>query len=339
MLVVGLPSLARAALPFNERVAHETAASVATERRAALTRPEIADEKQRVPKPPPSEDKPRRDEKPKKEESSSSDDDSKSDCFFDCLWSMFSSSDHPSQSVAPPPPPESAPPENVPPESPATGEPPGYSGEEPTTPHWAAFTSAGMGADLGPAEVRDEYDAAVRLALDWFWPLQHGWQVDAGAGYSAAWGNPGFNYVMPTATDTTYDSPTSSRLDQFNLSVRGGQYLSVFGRSTLCYWGVGPGLYWVKESAEITYDVVKGGAVVKRGRRTDTLDRVRPGADLVLGLGWRLTRRNHQHLGLHLRGYAIPWKSERKNSQTLDFVGKRTIVGINVGIALSSERF
>jgi hypothetical protein len=197
---------------------------------------------------------------------------------------------------------------------------------------FALLSFLGWGKN-GPSTVSEEYGGgAVRFGLTGLWATASSFQVGLTLGYAAGSGDPKFNYE----TTSRRDSPTGSNVYVFDAAVRAGQYLRIGGKDTRLYWGVGPALFWVKERADLEVYTLPDEKYV--GKERVSLEKWRVGGDAAVGMDWSIGN-SGARLGFLTRFFVIPWTSEGKKSLTLDFIGKRSIVGFNLGLAAGFDGF
>jgi hypothetical protein len=178
---------------------------------------------------------------------------------------------------------------------------------------------------MGPDEVSEEYvQSPWRIGLCGFRRSSGIWQIGMSAGYSHVNGTPRFNYV----TSSEIDYPLRSSLRIFDIGLNGGNDF-LLGRRWNLYWSAGPTLNWVRESADMAYDLLESGVVVGSGTKKESMERWRWGGDLVLGVG--LQQAPGLRMGLALRAFGIDWEPNARESLTLDFVGKRVLLGGSLG--------
>ena len=191
----------------------------------------------------------------------------------------------------------------------------------------------GIGGDLswfyvGPGAVSDEYkDGGWRAALRAFKRVGSVGRLALSAGYLKEKGQPKFNYVTPTQIDY----PQSSRLQIVDLGLNAGLDLPV-GRNWSFRSDIGPTLFWVRESAKMSYDSLQSGVVVASGHREEWLERWRIGGQFNVGFGRVLS--SDSRIGLLLSLFIIRWESDSRKSLTLDFIGTQPLVRGGIGIYL-----
>jgi len=191
----------------------------------------------------------------------------------------------------------------------------------------------GIGGDLswfyvGPGAVSDEYkDGGWRAALRAFRRVGSVGRLALSAGYLKEKGQPKFNYVTPTQIDY----PQSSGLQIVDLGLNAGLDLPV-GRNWSFRSDIGPTLFWVRESAKMSYDSLQSGVVVASGHREEWLERWRIGGQFNVGFGRVLS--SDSRIGLLLSLFIIRWESDSRKSLTLDFIGTQPLVRGGIGIYL-----
>jgi hypothetical protein len=95
-------------------------------------------------------------------------------------------------------------------------------------------------------------------------------------------------------------------------------------------WGLGPRMFWVKESADLlVYSLPDMGY---QGEATESLDKWRLGGDVVFSMLWDTN--SSVLVGFSTRMFVIPWDSDYEKALTLDYIGKRALVGFNIGLAV-----
>ncbi|MCK5363786.1 MAG: hypothetical protein KAR22_12490 [Gammaproteobacteria bacterium] len=178
----------------------------------------------------------------------------------------------------------------------------------------------------------DEYgNEALTVTADYLRMFNRGLQANLSLGFQNATGTPLFDYE----TSSKIDSPQSSQLQIFNLSLRAGHYVDLHDRKVYFTWGVGPALYWVQESAELRVLSLPGEILIEE--RDEILNKWRVGGDLAFGIDSRFHPR--WSIGARTRVYWIPWSSESEMSLTTDFIGKRSLVGYSFGFVINYNVF
>jgi len=152
--------------------------------------------------------------------------------------------------------------------------------------------------------------------------------IGLGVGYCQANGEPKYDYV----TSAQIDYPLDSDLSILDMGIQLGFSLPFGGGDGYFCGGIGPSAYRVRERARIRFVQLEGDTVVNAGSRADELERWRPGVDVNFGAGWTLG--GHVPIGLYTRFFWIPWKSQKNESLTLDWLDQSSIVGFNVGISI-----
>ena len=158
-------------------------------------------------------------------------------------------------------------------------------------------------------------------------------QLGIGIGYLGARGYPKYGYW----TATQHDDPIRSHQQVFDVALRAGHFLPLGDGGTRFDCGLGPALYWVKETADIRYEVLQDLIVVARGSRTESLERLRLGADAAVAVAFPVGE--SFRLGALARAWLVPWNSEQVKSLTLDFIERKTVVGLEIGLALAFGPF
>jgi hypothetical protein len=190
--------------------------------------------------------------------------------------------------------------------------------------------NASWPAVSGPAEAVEEYrDGGWRFGLNAFYVTESSLQFGLGAGYLGMRGYPKYAYYY--GAPTLADDPVRSHHYVFDVGLRAGTYHDLLGGRV--GWAVGPVLYWVKETAVITVRDSASWAPLET--RTESLERVRLGGDAMTYATWALG--SSLRLGALARAYLIPWSSRGSKSLTLDFVGKKTLAGLELGLVVGFE--
>jgi hypothetical protein len=190
--------------------------------------------------------------------------------------------------------------------------------------------NASWPAVTGPAEAVEEYrDGGWRFGLNAFYVTESSLQFGLGAGYLGMRGYPKYAYYY--GSPTRADDPVRSHHYVFDVGLRAGTYHDLLGGRV--GWAVGPVLYWVKETATIT--VRDSASWAPSETRTESLERVRLGGDAMTYATWALG--SSLRLGALARAYVIPWTSRGSKSLTLDYVGKKTLAGLELGLVVGFE--
>jgi hypothetical protein len=138
-------------------------------------------------------------------------------------------------------------------------------------------------------------------------------------------------YTYYYGAPTLADDPVRSHHYVFDVGLRAGTCHDLLGGRL--GWAVGPVLYWVKETAVITVRDSASWAPLET--RTESLERVRLGGDAMTYATWGLG--SSLRLGALARVYVIPWSSRGSKSLTLDYVGKKTLAGLELGLVVGFE--
>jgi hypothetical protein len=184
----------------------------------------------------------------------------------------------------------------------------------------------------GPSEVWEEYkDGGVRIGADGYFLLGETFELGIGVGYSYARGYPLYEYE----TSTTLESPEQSQLDIFDTGLRVGAIHNLSPKGPFLRWGLGPRLFWVKETADLL--VYSLPDMEYQGQETVSLDKWRLGGDLVFSMLWPTS--DSVLFGFSTRVFVISWDSDYEKALTLDYIGKKALVGFNIGLAVHFNGF
>jgi hypothetical protein len=188
------------------------------------------------------------------------------------------------------------------------------------------------GSLVGPSDVADEYsDGGGHIGLSGYYIPSGSFEVGVDARYSYMKGVPIVDYVTPTMLD----SPQESHIYMFDTGLRAGMIHTLSPKGTFLRWGLGPRLFWVKEKAYL--EVYSLPSMGRMNDRIEQLEKWRFGGDLLVSLLWNT---GHDfNVGLSTRLYLIPWESAFEKSLTLDYIGNKTLVGLNVGLAIHFNGF
>jgi hypothetical protein len=203
---------------------------------------------------------------------------------------------------------------------------------EPPEEHFFDVTQQkwGLLADLSfpvfsEGDINEEYEknmfsigAATRVFL------AHRFQVGFAFSYTHSNGDPKFDYVVGSITE----SPSDSELEIWSLGLRFGQLYGVSGQNWFILWEIGPTAFHVSESAKIT--IVENKVVT--GTRTDELSEWTAGGQVKLEIGGIL---GAFPLSGHIIYSVFPWDAKGEKSLTFDFLEKDRVdyfaFGITVG--------
>jgi hypothetical protein len=179
----------------------------------------------------------------------------------------------------------------------------------------------------GPSEVWDEYkDGGVRFAVNGYFIVGENFEIGIDAGYSHAKGYPLFDYE----SSTMLESPQESHLYIFDTGIRAGLIHSFSSHGPFLRWGLGPRLFWVKETADLfAYSLPDLDPL---DNRTESLEEWRVGGDLVISMLW--ATKSSVLVGFSTRLFVIPWDSSYTKALTLDHIGKKNLVGFHIGLAV-----
>ncbi len=256
-------------------------------------------------------------------------------CFFEMLSNSFSSSDDRADEehalvdtvyVAP----ETY---ALAPEAPdAEYEMPAYVAPDHDQPRRLCLSATFGAGKCGPSAVWGEYkDGGWRLGIGAAKLFANNLQSGLSVGFTQLDGEPLFEYESATQLD----SPSNSRIRIVDIGWRTGQYLGLSQGAFVLHWSVGPALYWVKERADLRVYSLPDLDILED--RRETLERWRVGGDFVFGMNWR--QDSGPNIGFVTRCFVIPWAGEELRSLTLDYIGKRSVIGFTIGFAVSHDGF
>ncbi|MBU0742078.1 hypothetical protein KKA85_07995 [bacterium] len=295
--------------------------------------------------PPPDDDEQEKERVPKKkvrrkgESRSASDDDDDSSCFSSCLEgvfiSMLTSSDEDEDEE------ETG---YVEPPALVADEPepaPGDTLQERTYAQYVdepapekVFTPAAFGLVLdlswwrsGPSDVWNEYrHGGGRFGVGGNFLVGGSAEIGIDAAFSWAKGYPLYDYE----TSTRLESPQISHLWLLDVGLRAGTIHNLASGGLFLRWGLGPRVYRVKESADL--DVYELPGPTDLTYRKETLSAWRLGGDLLFSMLWHTE--HEVFVGFSARFFVIPWESAREKSLTLDYIGRKSLVGFSLGLAV-----
>jgi len=184
---------------------------------------------------------------------------------------------------------------------------------------WPTSTEGSLNTEYGHATYY-EVGADGRIFLGGPWNLQ------MGVAYLHAGGEPQFDYVIGSITE----SPSNSLVEVWRIDLGGGMNVYFPGEIGFFAWGAGPSLFRVREKADIR--VVDGNKQVIDTRGEELVawklgGQARVGGGAVLGDRFSLEG--------HVRLAVFPWSSEEKKSLTLDFVDSSAIGVLTVAVGVS----
>jgi hypothetical protein len=178
---------------------------------------------------------------------------------------------------------------------------------------------------FGESTINEEYEGnmfSIGGATRVF--LAHALQVGFAFSYTHSNGDPKFNYVVGSVTE----SPSDSELEIWSLGLRFGQLYRVSGPNNFILWEIGPTAFHVNESAKIT--IIENKVVT--GTRTDQLSEWTAGGQVKLEIGGML---GAFPLSGHIIYSIFPWDAKGEKSLTFDFLEKDRVdyfaFGITVG--------
>ena len=178
----------------------------------------------------------------------------------------------------------------------------------------------------GPSELGTEYaDGTLHVSAFALWGLGAGFFAGPSLGFLSSTGNPQTDYL----TAATFEVTSNSRLETFHVSAELGQILPWMGRRAWFHWSAAPGLYFVREGADIVVYLQSDGSEVDR--RRDTVERWSFGGSVLLGAGGFIGEK--ASLGLMVRGYMMSWNGESEKSVTTDFLYE-PLYGVDIGVVI-----
>jgi hypothetical protein len=181
---------------------------------------------------------------------------------------------------------------------------------------------------FGEQDLRDEYAKnASRVGLESKALLARSIQVGGSLGYLRSNGESKFAYVGTS----TIDSPVRNRLEVWDFGLSVGQLFSFAGGSGFFTYAVGPGVFHVRERADI--EVLEDGSLVDA--RTDRLSAWKFGGTAEVGVGGLAGGRIP--IAFQTRFHVFPWESNEEKSLTLEYLEGSVIYilsfGVTVGVA------
>jgi hypothetical protein len=179
-------------------------------------------------------------------------------------------------------------------------------------------------------EINEEYGWNLfRIGAEGRSYFAHSLHLDFFFSYAHSNGDPQFNYEIGAITE----SPSNSMLDIWSFGVRFGQLYSIRKSPWFILWGVGPAVFNLEESADIT--IIENGVVT--GERTDELSRWKVGGELRFEVGRMIGGRVPVSANMMLS--VFPWDSEEQKSLTFDFAEREGIVFFGFGISVGYNFF
>jgi hypothetical protein len=140
-------------------------------------------------------------------------------------------------------------------------------------------------------------------------------------------------YEEPSAPiDSLVDNPLESKVDIIGITMPIGHSFLASNRAHLS-WSIGPGIYCVRESAEIEFSEMNDNQVVRTGRRTDSLTKLRFGGELRLAFGGYIG--GGVTLGLSSGISMISWNPKQAESLGLDWLDSHYFARYYVGLTVS----
>ncbi len=184
----------------------------------------------------------------------------------------------------------------------------------------------------GPSEVSEEYkDGGGRFGVSAYFIPSENFEVGVDIGVAAAQGRPLYDYE----TSTRLESPQISHLWMIDSGLRFGMIHTFSQKGPFLRWGLGPRVYWVKENA--TLEVYELPSMIRLEDTKDALEAWRLGGDLSVSMLWDTN--SSVLVGFSMRLFVVPWESSFTHSLTLDHIGKKSLVGFNLGLAIHFNGF
>jgi hypothetical protein len=170
--------------------------------------------------------------------------------------------------------------------------------------------------------INDEYEKGIgTLGFAGRFFTAHNIQMGFSVSYTHAWGDPKFDYVVGSVTE----SPSDSELQILALGLRFGQLYRLFGPAGFILWEIGPSAFYVNESATIT--VIENKAVIET--RTDEISEWEPGVEIRLEIGGMILQ---FPLSAHVVYSVFPWESNEEKSLTFDFLESDRVNAFSFGL-------
>jgi len=179
-------------------------------------------------------------------------------------------------------------------------------------------------------ELTEEYGANLfRIGAESRVFFVHSLHLSFFLSYAHSKGDPQYDYEIGAITE----SPSASTLEIWSFGVRFGQLYRIWRRSWFILWGVGPAVFNLEESANIT--IIENGVVI--GERTDELSKWKVGGDFRFEIGGMIGDRVPVSVSMMLS--VFPWDSEGQKSLTFDFTERNSIVIFGIGISVGYNFF
>ncbi|MCP4572677.1 MAG: hypothetical protein GY838_10035 [bacterium] len=179
----------------------------------------------------------------------------------------------------------------------------------------------------GPSEVWEEYKhGGGRFGVTAYFIPSENFEVGLDIGFAGAQGSPLYDYE----TSTRHESPQISHLWMIDSGLRFGMIHTFSRKGPFLRWGLGPRVFWVKENA--TLEVYELPGMTRLEDKKDALEAWRLGGDLSLSVLWDTN--SSVLVGFSTRLFVVPWESSFTHSLTLDHIGKKSLVGFNIGLAI-----
>jgi len=184
----------------------------------------------------------------------------------------------------------------------------------------------------GPSEVSEEYkNGGGRVGVNAYFIPSDNFEVGVDIGFAWARGYPLYDYE----TSTRRESPQSSHLWMFDSGLRFGMIHTFSPKGPFLRWGLGPRVFWVKETADL--EVYELPSMTRLDDKKDALEAWRLGGDLSVSMLWDTN--SSVLVGFSMRLFVVPWESSFTHALTLDHIGKKSLVGFNLGLAIHFNGF
>ncbi len=163
---------------------------------------------------------------------------------------------------------------------------------------------------------------AMGAVAPWFY-------IGGRVGWMHTEGDP--NYIYETSM--LRDNPLKSEVDIVGITVPiGHSFLDKASRNHFS-WSIGPGIYLVKESADIEFARLDDGEITSTGLRTDSMTKVRFGGELRLA--WAGYIAGGVTMGMDSGISMISWNPKQVESLGLDWLDSHYFAMYYVGLTVS----
>lgn len=149
-------------------------------------------------------------------------------------------------------------------------------------------------------------------------------------------GDPNYLYTTvyeegEAAIDSLVDDPLASKVDIISVTVPVGHSV-VTSDGAHFSWSIGPGIYWVRESADIEFEEMDDDSVVRRGLRTDSMSRLRFGGELRASIGGCVG--GVMTIGVSSGIAMISWNPKQSESLGLDWLDAHYFATYYAGLTI-----